>query len=1135
MILKKLFLLICVCLTIPLITIKSQSISATFDRITIKEGLSQSTVNWILQDKHGFLWFATYGGLNRYDGHTFTIFQHDENDSTTLNSNTVETLLQDKEGYIWVVFNGANGLDRFNPETGQFDHFKHDPDNPNSISSNTITYVLQDNDGELWVCADNALNQVVYRNDKNGTKTEFRRYMNPQGISSFTRCFEDSKGNLLLFSTKLNYFDRKNKTFTTTDIPVSTSNVITVSEDKKGNIYVATITSGITRLEWDNSSHNYIMGDNSRMNPAPNNRNCIVVDGQGLIWIGTENKGLFRYNPETDQMINFIPDKLDSRSISDINIYSLFIDLSGVLWIGTYSQGLCKYDLYRKNFLHFKSIPGKVNSMSGNVISGLTSNNSNELWVGSRDEGGINRFIFNGNEEPTVIHYMNDPNNVNTIASNSSLCLLQRKTGEVWIGSQGVMSRMVPDEFGSGKRPAVKRYNMQGWTFEMFEDNGGTIWGGTWGGGFWRYNEITDDFTYFTNDPNNPSSVCDNIIWALGEDNQGNLWIGGHDKGLSIMPASEKDKTDPKFINFSHKKGDPESLSNNTINVFCQDKEGTMWIGTNGGLCKVIETEKSLKTLTQTNSLRFTTYYKKDGLPGDAIVGLVEGNDGYLWMSTSMGLSKFDRTNVTFVNFDEGDGLQSNEFWHYAWYMNPEGRIFFGGANGFNAFYPKEIKPNPFLPLIVLTDLKLFGKSVQVKEKINNQIILTKPIYETQKIVLTYKNNAFTIEFAALHYTQPSKNKYSYMLEGFDKKWNLVNNQRSATYTNLSAGKYTFRVKGTNNDGVWSETESTLIIMVKPPWWKTWWFILLMLGSLSFLIYNYFQNRINAEKRDKQILQAKIEEGENELKRQKDEIELHKTEILEKENAAMETNWYNKGMTRIMDIISKNSRDLNAMASQFINVLVDYLGIDVGAFYILNKPEHEAPYFELIGNYALNDIQSKTIIPVDEGYLGVCYKERQKIIINNLPKGYILLSSGLGLASLKNLIVVPILLDNDLKGVIELAAFEMLPDYKISLLEKLADNLASSIEIVQMNDRMKKIVDQLNDHMEEMNSQKEEMMQNLEEMQATHEESERIRQKQDEMESILAEQREIIKNYEAELKTITEKYNDLLEKNKENN
>jgi ABC-type multidrug transport system fused ATPase/permease subunit len=500
-----------------------------------------------------------------------------------------------------------------------------------------------------------------------------------------------------------------------------------------------------------------------------------------------------------------------------------------------------------------------------------------------------------------------------------------------------------------------------------------------------------------------------------------------------------------------------------------------------------------------------------------------------------MGISKFDRTNLTFVNFDEGDGLQSNEFWHSAYYMNPEGMIFFGGANGFNAFNPKDIKPNPFLPMVVLTDLKLFNKSVKVGEKINNQIILTKPIYETQKIVLSHKNNAFTIEFAALHYTQPSKNKYSYILEGFDKKWNQVNNQRSATYTTLSAGKYTFKVKGTNNDRVWSETEATLIIRVKPPWWKTWWFILILIGSISYLVYKFIQNRIDAEKRDKQILQAKIEEGESELKLQRDEIERHKMEILEKERAAMETNWYNKGMTMIMDIISQNSNDLNTMAVQFIKVLVDYLGVDVGAFYILNKPEHEAHYFEMIGSFAMSDIQSKMNVSVDEGYLGVCYKEKQKIIIDNLPKDYIILKSGLGHTSLKYLIFIPILLDKDLKGVIELAALEKLPDYKISLIDKLADNLASSIEIVHMNSRMKKMVDQLNEHMEEMNSQKEEMMQNLEEMKSTLEESDRIRKAQAEMESTLAEQQEIINNYKEELKVISKKYNDLIEKSKNNN
>lgn len=1116
---KKLFVLIWVCFLINL-NIRSQSIHAAFDRITIKDGLSQSTVNWIMQDNHGFMWFATYGGLNKYDGHNFTTFQHDENDSTSLEVNSIEYVSQDKDGYIWVVNNGKAGLDRLNPETGKFDHFKHDPNDSTSIGSNTVTYVLQDKAGNIWICTSNGLDLVVYKKDKKDTKIGFRHFINPYGGSPITRCYEDTKGNLLLFSNTLSYFDRLKKTFKNSPLPIAISDVIAITEDKKENVYVSTITSGVIKLEWDPVSLTYILGDNSKMNPAPHNRNCLTIDNLGFLWIGTENQGLFRYNPEDDQIIHFTPDKLDFRSISDVNIYSLFIDRSGVLWIGTYSQGLCKYDLYRKNFMLFKSIPGKENTMNGNVISGITSNSSDELWVGSRDGGGINRFVFNGNEEPVVLHYMNNPNDNNSIASNISLCLHQRKNGEVWIGSQGNVSRMIPEEPGSNKKPAVKRYIMGGWTFEIFEDSKGILWGGTWGSGLWKYNEATDDFVYFTNDPNDPSSVCDNIIWALGEDNHGNLWIGGHEGGLSILPSSEKNSVKPKFIRYIHKKGDPQSLSNNTINAFCQDKTGTMWIGTNEGLCMVNATEKSFKNFTQNKSLRFTAYYKKDGLPSDAVIGLVEGDDGYLWMSTSMGISKFDRTRLIFVNFDEGDGLQSNEFWHYAYYMNPEGRIFFGGANGFNAFYPKDIKPNPFLPHVVFTDLKLFNKSVKVGEKINNQILLTKPIYETQKIVLSHKNNAFTIEFAALHYTQPSKNKFSYILEGFEKKWNTASNQRSVTYTNLNAGKYTFRVKGTNNDGVWGETEATLIIRVRPSWWKTWWFILLMLSSISYLGYKYFKNRIDAEKRDKQILQSKIEEGENELKKHRDEIERHKLEIQEKENAAMETNWYNEGMTTIMDIVSKNSRDMKEMAGQFINALVDYLEVEMGAFYMLNKAENEAPHFELIGSFAMSDIASKTTIPVDEGYLAVCYKEKKKLIIDNLPHGYIQLKSGLGNISMKNLILVPILLDNDLKGVIELAAHEMLPDYKFSLLDKLADNLASSIEIVQMNSRMKKIVDQLNAQMEEANSQKEEMTQNMEEMQATHEESERIRQAQDKMEALIAEQQNLIKKYEDELEEL---------------
>jgi ligand-binding sensor domain-containing protein len=846
----------------------SQSLSSAFDMVTIKDGLSQSTINNIIQDKHGFMWFATYGGLNKYDGYNFTVYQNDENDSTSLRTNNTEFLFEDKEGFIWIVNMEKEGLDRFDPETEKFAHYKNDPNDPTSISSNTVNHVMQDKAGNIWICANNTLNLVVQEKGKRGDKVSFKRFTSPEG-SIFVKAYEDSKGNMLLFGKNLYYFNRQTKTFTPS-VSLPADRIISYCENKKGDIYGSTQTRGVFKLEWDKNSSTYKLSDNPKINPTPTNRSYVTIDNFGFVWIGTETKGLFRYNPETDQLINFVPDKLDPHSLSDINIYSLCVDRSGVLWVGTYNHGLCKYDLYRKDFALFKSNPGNTNSMSGNAISGITSINANELWVGTRDGEGINRFIFKGNEEPRVLHYLNNPKDINII-DISCLCILQRKNGEVWVGSKGVMTRLVPEEPGSNKRPQVTRYAMGGWTFDLFEDSRGTLWGGTWGGGLWRYDDTSHEFIFIKNDLNNKTSLCDNIIWSIGEDNYGNLWIGGHTEGLSILPAGERDKANPKFINFKYKKDDKKSISNNTIGSICRDRSGTMWLATDKGLNKCIDKDNALKNLNENSKLEFVSYHKKDGLPGEGVIGLVEDKAGNIWMSTSNGISKFNIADTTFTNYSESDGLQSNEFLHNASYINSEGRIFLGGPNGFNAFYPEKIKANAFLPEVVITDIEILNKSVKPGQEINGEVIISKPVYMTPSISLSHKNNMITLEFAGLHYAKPSSIKYAYYLENFDKEWNYTN-KRTATYTNLDPGTYIFRVRATNNDGHWNEKGTSLIIEVRPPWWATIWFRILTLASIIGGIAWFISFRTKQLKENQKALELKVSEATDKVNAQNSKL-----------------------------------------------------------------------------------------------------------------------------------------------------------------------------------------------------------------------------------------------------------------------
>ncbi len=344
-------------------TAYSQAKDEVFERITVKDGLSQSTVNSIIQDKKGFMWFATFGGLNRYDGYSFKVYSHNDYDKNSLRNNGTTFLFEDRDGYIWIFNNVNEGLDKFDPVNESFTHYENDPNDSTSISSNEVNDVMQDKSGDIWICTKNALNLVV--NEKRGGKTItiFKRFNNVSS-SSFHKTYEDRNGRLLLFTDYLYYLDRKTykiyRTIQLSDNLAVPDNlaVQNISEDNSGNLWLGTNASGIIKLVYNKQTKNYEYSKPDKINVTPNGNNCIIIDNKDRIWIGTRNKGLFLYDIKEDHLENYITDITDATSISDNTISSLFIDRSGLLWIGTYGQGLCKLNLNKKDFLYFKSIPG---------------------------------------------------------------------------------------------------------------------------------------------------------------------------------------------------------------------------------------------------------------------------------------------------------------------------------------------------------------------------------------------------------------------------------------------------------------------------------------------------------------------------------------------------------------------------------------------------------------------------------------------------------------------------------------------------------------------------------------------------------------------------------------------------------
>lgn len=857
----------------------AQTVTPVFERLTIKDGLIQSNVNYVMQDKHGYMWFATYGGINRYDGYSFTYYQNDENDPLSLSNNGTTFLYEDVDGNIWVKNNANTGLDKFDPATESFIYYGHDPKDKNSISSNEIKNIAQDKQGNIWICTSKALDRFVETQNGDAKEVIFEHYI-PKGGKVFSFAYENKFNQLLLFSDSLYYFDRETKIFSNSGIALTGSDVISLAEYQSGNLVIGTSEQGIEVLEYNRSKSSYSKLSNPKINVTPNNRNVVLLDDNEQLWIGTESKGLYKYDKAKDLLINYMPDEFDDKSLSDNTIFALCIDHSGILWIGTFSQGLCKYDLHRKEFEHYRSIPGNTNSLGGNMMSSLHSNTSNELWVGIDLDGGVDRIIFEENKEPKFIHYKHDPNNPNSLAANSTLSLVQRKNGDVWIGSSGgSLSRITPDKAHSGQKALIKRYNLSRWTFSIFEDSEGVLWGGTWGEGLWRYNDEKDEFTYYKNDPGNPSSIGDNIIWSIGEDSQHNMWFGGQSKGVCILPASEKYKDQPQFINLAHEKGNANSLSNNNVTGFCNDQQGNLWITTGGGLNKLKVSIDELKQLNSSTKLTFRTFHKKDGLPSESLLGIVKDKGGNLWISTTGGIAKLSLSDTTFTNYTESDGLQSNEFSHNSFFVNSEGRIFMGGNNGFNAFYPENIKSNAIQPKVLITDLKIDNKSVEIGQEMNKHVVLSKPIYQTSSIDLSYKDNFIVFEFAALHYTKPLKNQYAYFLEGFEKDWHYSNNSRTATFTNLEPGEYTFKVKASNNDGVWNEEGTSLSIVIHPPWWKTTLFRILVILFNIVLAYVVIRGRIKAVKQQKKILEDKVKEATNEVKSQNEKLSAAKQKL----------------------------------------------------------------------------------------------------------------------------------------------------------------------------------------------------------------------------------------------------------------
>jgi signal transduction histidine kinase/ligand-binding sensor domain-containing protein len=823
----------------------AQYSSLRFSHLNTANGLSQSTVKCILKDKYGFMWFGTDDGLNKFDGYKFTVYKHRKNDPKSIGANEILSLFEDHQGNLWVGTNGG-GLDFYDRGHDDFINYGANEKDSNSLTNRGVTSIYEDRQNNLWVGTFWNLNLF----DRKAGK--FKRYISdlndPKSAdNSRINCiFQDSQGKIWIGTDGgLKLFDRASGNYISytpakdDTLRLLSYKVSVIIEDSAHKLWIGT-DHGLCHYDPASGQCKYFMYDPRLAQTLSNNEvSSLALDNKGRLWVGN-TEALDLLITDDAGFVHFKWDANDENSLSNSSIVSLYYDPTGILWAGTFSGGINKYDQNLTYFPHYSSRNGDWNSLSFNVVSSFAEDQNGNIWVGTSG-GALNFFNKSTN---TFTRFNPDPKNKNSLASYSVLRLYHSALHNcLWIG----MYASGLDRFDYRTRTfhhyteGKDAYHLSnGSVYALLEDQTGMLWIGTNGGGLNILHPESGIIDKHHADPNSADSLSNDVIRGFAEDHKGHIWIATYSGGIS-----EYDPYTKKFRTYN---AHNSSLSSDNVIAIFADKNDNIWVGTQGS---------GLNELVRTTG-RFVAFSEDQGLASNVINSITEDRKGFIWVSTNKGISRLGPISKTFKNFDRSNGLQGTEFNQAAGFTATSGELYFGGTNGFNVIDAENITSNHNKPNIAFTGLRLFNQDIPI-----GKAPLEQNINLTDKVRLNYDQSVFTIEYAALGYTNPESNQYAYLLEGFDKKWNYVGSQREATYTNLDPGTYKFHVKATNNEGLWGDHESILTIVVVPPFWKTWWFQTLLAISVIILVLSVYRNRIrkikNQEARLKKLVLERTE------------------------------------------------------------------------------------------------------------------------------------------------------------------------------------------------------------------------------------------------------------------------------------
>lgn len=825
-----------------------------FLKLDVKNGLSNNHPTCFLLDSHGFMWVGTNSGLNRYDGYNFRVFKNVPGDAASLGSNSIRGLWEGPEGKIWVSSATENSV--YDPQTEKFsistgselkrlglppgfiriiyrdlsgDYWfaqdkiglsvyasgahkttllRHSAKDSTSISSNEVSAVSQGRNGDLWIL------------HKNGTLEQVsRRTLKVIWRSDFL--VKKHKGRLLNYG---------------------------ITADSDGELWLYAIRENLGVYRFNPHNHSYSFYSKEQGSPRLNSDiiQGVVQDNKGRIWIAVDHGGINLLDKSAKTMKYILPDEDDKNAIGQNTFNTIYKDSSGVIWLGTYKDGVNYYheDIFRFPLVkHSRSAPG---SLPYNDINRFLEDDQGNIWMGTNGRG----LIYYDRNKNTYKQFLHNPANANSVGSNVIISLYLDKQKTLWIGTYfGGLSTYDGTKFTTYKPdPSDPGSLSHHSVWEIKEDSRGNLWIGTLDGGLERFDRKNGKFVHYP--AKAPNSVHDAYVSEITEDHVGDLWLGTS-FGLDV-----RDSKTGKFVNYHHDAARPGSLSNNIVHAILMDSKRRIWIGTQDGLNLYDRVYK-----------KFTVYRQKEGLPHNSILSIVEDNSGDLWLATPYGLARAQlseqegKLQIRFINYEESDGLQGPEFTENAALKTRSGELIFGGARGYNHFHPDQIPVRTNNQQVILFSLSIFDKKINVGDKISgSQPILSRALSETKKIILPYEANIFAVAFSVLDFFHPQKIQYLYKLEDFNKDWVRASaTSRVASYTNLDAGHYVFRVKASDENGNWSNNETTLEIEILPPWWNST--LARVIYVVLFTLSLYWAGRIirNKERQKYEIDQERRE------------------------------------------------------------------------------------------------------------------------------------------------------------------------------------------------------------------------------------------------------------------------------------